>query len=228
MGNQNPDVTLATLNSSSQRAQGLFSGETAKRCFDIAVSLSMLVLFAPLMLFVGLAIYLTDGLPVIYAHRRIGRRGAPFPCLKFRTMARDSDAVLGQVLASNPEKQREWVQTQKLVDDPRVLGKVGRFLRRTSLDELPQIYNVLRGEMSVVGPRPVIQQELERYGPAVSRYLSVRPGLTGPWQIGGRSTLSYDQRVALDVAYIEDWSLGMDIRIVLKTAKLLSGSDNAV
>ena len=203
-------------------------GEWVKRVFDLAVASAMLVLFAPLMLVVALAIYLTDGLPVIYAHTRIGRFGAPFPCLKFRTMVRDSEAALVRLLDADPDKRREWVETQKLLDDPRVLGSAGRFLRRTSLDELPQIFNVLRGEMSIVGPRPIVQKELERYGSAADHYLSVRPGLTGPWQIGGRSSLSYDQRVAVDVAYIEDWSLGKDIRIVLKTAKALGGSQDAI
>ncbi len=203
-------------------------GEWQKRAFDLAVASAMLVLFAPLMLLVALAIYFTDGLPVIYSHRRIGRLGASFPCLKFRTMVRESEFVLNRLLETDPEKRREWVEKQKLVNDPRVLGKAGRFLRRTSLDELPQIFNVLRGEMSIVGPRPIVQDELERYGSAADHYRSVRPGLTGPWQISGRSSLHYEQRVALDVAYIEDWGLGTDIRIVAKTVQILSGSKDAV
>lgn len=201
---------------------------TAKRIFDLTVALSMLVLFAPLMIAIALLIMVADGRPIVFAHRRVGFGGRSFLCLKFRTMVRDSEAVLQKILDSDPEKRREWEETQKLVDDPRVIGSIGRFMRRTSLDELPQIFNVLRGEMSIVGPRPVVQAELIRYGELAKAYRSVRPGLTGPWQIGGRSQTTYDERVAIDAAYIGDWSLTKDAVIVAKTVKMLAGSHSAV
>ena len=152
-----------------------------------------------MLILVALTIWVADGRPVIYRHRRIGRDGAAFDCLKFRTMARDADRALAAHLARSPAARAEWEATRKLRDDPRILGGLGRFLRRTSLDELPQILNVLRGEMSLVGPRPIVREELVHYGGQSRWYLAVRPGVTGPWQVGGRSDTSYATRVRLDV-----------------------------
>jgi lipopolysaccharide/colanic/teichoic acid biosynthesis glycosyltransferase len=198
-----------------------------KRSFDLLAAFAMLVLFAPIMAGVALAIRGRTGGPVLFAHRRIGKDGKPFDCLKFRTMVEDADAVLVRLLSEDAAAREEWALTRKLRCDPRIIPGVGSFLRRSSLDELPQILNVLRGEMSVVGPRPVVSEELEHYGIWAECYLSVRPGLTGPWQIGGRSDKSYEERVRLDVDYVERWSLMTDIRIFLRTAQVLVSSRGA-
>ncbi|MBB3881255.1 sugar transferase [Acetobacter oeni] len=157
-----------------------------------------------------------DGGPGFYKHRRIGQHGVPFSCLKFRTMLSNSDQVLAEHLASNPEAAREWLASRKLTRDPRVT-RIGKFLRRTSLDELPQLLNVLCAEMSLVGPRPVVQEELRYYGQNLYYYETVRPGITGLWQISGRSDTSYDDRVALDTRYVREWSLWLDLVILVRT-----------
>lgn len=192
-----------------------------KRIFDVVVATLMAVLFAPLACLVALLILAADGRPVLYGHERIGLDGRRFRCLKFRTMVRDSDDVLKRLLAEDCRARAEWARDQKLSEDPRVIRGVGRLLRSSSLDELPQIANVLQGDMSIVGPRPVVESELRRYGAYRPHYLSVRPGLTGLWQIGGRSNTSYADRVALDVRYVEDGSIWTDVRILLRTAAAL-------
>ena len=187
-----------------------------KRGFAILGAGAMLLVLAPLFLLLALLVR-RDGGPAFYAHTRIGQGGRGFGCLKFRSMVIDSQARLDALLAADPAAQAEWNATRKLRQDPRVTA-VGRFLRKTSLDELPQLLNVLRGEMSLVGPRPVIAAELaEYYGPAAAHYMSVRPGITGLWQVSGRSDTSYAQRVALDVAYASQPSLWTDIKILART-----------
>ncbi|MEL6979560.1 MAG: sugar transferase [Pseudomonadota bacterium] len=198
-----------------------------KRAFDIFFGLLLLLVFAPLMLICALLIFLRDGSPIFFVHNRVGRHGQTFGCCKFRTMVRDSDEVLRKVLESDPERKAEWEATQKLADDPRILGAVGRFLRKMSFDELPQLFNVLRGEMSLVGPRPIVRDELSRYGEGAAKYMSVRPGLTGAWQVGGRSSTTYEERVQIDMAYIDKWSLALDISILVKTVKVVLGDKNA-
>lgn len=187
-----------------------------KRALDIAIAGTALVLASPFFLIVSLMVR-ADGGPAFYAHPRMGRGGRIFGCLKFRSMVVDSQARLDALLAADPEARAEWDATRKLKNDPRIT-RIGRFLRATSLDELPQLINVLRGEMAIVGPRPVTPAELDRYyGAAAAHYLSVRPGITGLWQVSGRSETSYDQRVALDVAYVSQPSLLADMRILIKT-----------
>jgi lipopolysaccharide/colanic/teichoic acid biosynthesis glycosyltransferase len=188
----------------------------AKRAMDIAIAGAALLVALPFFLVVS-ALVRADGGPAFYAHPRVGRGGKVFGCLKFRSMVIDSQARLEALLAADPAARAEWEATRKLKNDPRIT-RGGRFLRATSLDELPQLINVLKGEMSIVGPRPVTQSELDRYyGAAAAHYLTVRPGITGLWQVSGRSETSYDQRVALDVAYVSQASLLADIRILLKT-----------
>ncbi|WP_246523017.1 sugar transferase [Neoroseomonas eburnea] len=183
---------------------------------DIAIAGAALLVALPFFIIVG-ALVRADGGPAFYAHPRVGRGGRIFGCLKFRSMVIDSQARLDALLAADPAAREEWEATRKLKNDPRITA-IGRFLRATSLDELPQLINVLKGEMSIVGPRPVQQSELDRYyGAAAAHYLTVRPGITGLWQVSGRSETSYDQRVALDVAYVSQPSLLADIRILLKT-----------
>jgi exopolysaccharide production protein ExoY len=169
-----------------------------------------------LLIIVAAAIKAVMGGPVMFSHRRIGCNGIPFECYKFRTMVSDAEAILDRYLAENPDAAEEWSRTRKLRHDPRVTT-LGQFLRKTSLDEIPQLFNVLRGEMSCVGPRPIIAGELAMYGPHAPEYLCARPGMTGMWQVSGRNDVEYEQRVKLDSTYVCNWSLGIDLLILLKT-----------
>jgi len=191
-------------------------GGTFKRFFDITAALAGLTLISPLFLLLMLLVKFSDGGKVFYGHRRIGRSGKVFHCLKFRTMVEDGDAVLAAYLARNPQEREEWLATRKLQNDPRVT-RVGAVLRKLSLDELPQIFNILRGEMSFVGPRPVVRDELKMYGTSASFYLKSRPGLTGLWQVSGRNDVSYQARVAFDRHYVENWSFVFDLKILIWT-----------
>lgn len=188
-----------------------------KRAFDIIFSFFALSFGFPVFLVIALAIGLTSRGTIIYSHSRIGRGGVPFKCYKFRTMRKNADELLKNLLDKNPELRIEWEQNRKLRGDPRVTP-VGAFLRKTSLDELPQFWNVLVGDLSIVGPRPVVQVEMERYyGSKSGKILSMRPGLTGLWQVNGRSDTGYVTRVALDEAYIDNQSMLLDIALILKT-----------
>ncbi|TDH64094.1 sugar transferase [Dankookia rubra] len=191
-------------------------GPWLKRGLDILGAGLLLLLTAPAFALIALQVR-ADGGPVFYAHERVGRGGRRFGCLKFRSMVTDSQARLATLLDADPAARAEWEATRKLRDDPRIT-RIGRLLRATSLDELPQLINVLRGEMSLVGPRPVVAAELaSHYGTAAEHYLSVRPGITGLWQISGRSETSYDTRVALDTQYATNPSIWTDLRILLRT-----------
>lgn len=187
----------------------------AKRVFDICISIFALVLFCIPMCIVALAVRL-DGGPAVFGHERVGERGRTFKCLKFRSMRRDAQAQLETLLKSDPAASKEWEETRKLRSDPRVT-RIGQFIRKTNLDELPQLLNVIGGQMSLVGPRPVTASELSRYGSDIDGYLSVRPGITGLWQVSGRSDVSYAQRVGLDAWYVKNWSPWHDFAILLKT-----------
>ncbi|MFT3973631.1 MAG: sugar transferase [Amaricoccus sp.] len=188
-----------------------------KRAIDIAVSLGFVAVLAVVLPVLATALWLCHGVDPFYGHERVGRGGRRFRCWKLRTMAPDADARLAALLATSPAAAREWAETRKLRTDPRILGRIGRFLRRSSLDELPQFWNVLAGDMSLVGPRPVVSDELGHYGAHVDWYLAVRPGLTGPWQVGGRSEASYASRVRLDVGYARGPSLRRDAAILVRT-----------
>ncbi len=188
-----------------------------KRSLDISGAIIFFLLLGWLFVAIWVMVLVTTGRPAIYKHPRIGLNGREFKCLKFRSMVNNSDEVLRNLLENDPTAKIEWNSTFKLKNDPRIT-KFGRFIRKTSLDELPQFWNVLIGEMSLVGPRPVVQKELDQYyGPYVSVYCSVRPGITGPWQVGGRSDLSYAERVALDTHYVKNRSFLGDINLLLKT-----------
>jgi exopolysaccharide production protein ExoY len=188
----------------------------AKRAMDVSIALLLLLLLALPMLVLA-ALVRSDGGPALFAHRRVGKGGRIFGCLKFRSMVVDAEARLAALLEHDAAAREEWASTRKLKNDPRVT-RIGRFLRATSLDELPQLINVLKGEMSLVGPRPVTPAELAaHYGAAAEHYQLVRPGITGPWQVSGRNETSYDRRVALDVAYATQPSLLTDIRLLLAT-----------
>ena len=183
---------------------------------DIVIVIAALIFIAPLMALIAAAIYLQDGGPVVFAHRRVGRSGRHFYCLKFRSMASDAEARLAQVLANDPAAREEWARDHKLKNDPRIT-RLGHFLRRSSLDELPQLFNVLRGEMSLVGPRPIVDAEVPRYGRRFARYCGVKPGITGLWQVSGRNDVSYRTRVAMDCAYARAKSVPFDLWILFAT-----------
>jgi undecaprenyl-phosphate galactose phosphotransferase len=165
--------------------------------------------------------------PAIFSQERIGRKGRPFKCYKFRTMFKDAEEKVEELLHTNENIRREWEQARKIKEDPRIT-KIGKFLRTTSLDELPQLMNVLKGEMSLVGPRPAIQEEIEEYyRDTAELYFSVPPGITGLWQVSGRSTTGYDYRIALDSWYVRNWNLWLDVVILLKTVKVVLKREGA-
>ena len=198
-------------------------GGIFKRCFDISAALGGIVVLSPLFLMLVLLVKLSDGGRVFYGHPRIGRNGKVFRCLKFRTMVENGDEVLATHLARNPVEREEWEATRKLQNDPRVT-RVGAVLRKLSLDELPQIFNILRGDMSFVGPRPVVRDELALYGTSANYYLKSRPGLTGLWQVSGRNDVSYKTRVAFDRHYVENWSFTFDLKILIWTVPAVFSS----
>jgi lipopolysaccharide/colanic/teichoic acid biosynthesis glycosyltransferase len=183
---------------------------------NVSLASLALLFFLPLMVLVALAIWCQDRGPVIFAHRRIGRDGRKFPCLKFRSMAIDAEELLQEVLSSDAEAREEWERDHKLRNDPRVT-KLGLFLRRSSLDELPQLINVIRGEMDLVGPRPIVDGEIVKYGARFKHYCAVNPGITGLWQVSGRTDASYRSRVAMDCVYAKSKSVPLDLWILAVT-----------
>ncbi len=201
-------------------------GGWPKRALDVTIALSALVLAGPVMLVVALLIRTTTGGPAIFSHNRVGFNGKPFKCYKFRSMVVNSDQMLRDHLANNPEAAREWEESRKLKRDPRVT-LLGQMLRKSSLDELPQLFNIIRGDMSCVGPRPIVTDELKRYGDHVGEYLRTRPGLTGLWQVTGRSSTDYANRVALDSQYVRDWSTWVDLVILVRTVFAVMRFDRA-
>lgn len=189
-----------------------------KYSFDFMCTLVGTILISPLLLLIAAGIYFDSPGPVIFKHTRIGKNGKPFGCYKFRTMCMDADKKLAELLDRDAAAKEEWERDFKLKDDPRVT-KIGKILRKTSLDELPQIFNVLKGEMSLVGPRPVVEAELEKYGEYLDDYLMVRPGITGMWQVNGRSDTTYEERVHMDSWYVRNWSIWIDIMLLWRTVK---------
>lgn len=210
----NPPATASIANDVEDHAS---LGGWTKRTVDLVIASMAILLASPLMLLAGGLIYAAMGRPILYGHTRIGQNGRRFRCLKFRSMVVDAHERLQAYLAAHPEARREWEETQKLRDDPRITP-LGRVLRISSVDELPQLFNIFKGEMSCVGPRPVTAEELlARYGKHSRYYKKTRPGLTGLWQVSGRSGLTYKDRVKLDTAYVRKWSLFLDMLILLKT-----------
>ena len=208
------NILLMHVRSNEQR----LPSRIAKRTFDITLAALLLILLAPFLVILAIAIKMDSAGPITYSQRRVGRHGRQFNCLKFRTMAPNADAILERWQTENPELYKEFLVTFKLRDDPRVT-RIGKWLRKTSLDEFPQLWNVLRGDMSLVGPRPIPEQQLrDQYGSAAQLYMRVRPGMSGLWQISGRSETTADQRVILDEWYILNWSFWYDIVILIQTA----------
>ncbi|EGE0543872.1 undecaprenyl-phosphate galactose phosphotransferase [Escherichia coli] len=202
-----------------------WSSRIIKRCFDLFGSICIILILSPLLIYIYMKVK-KDGGPAIYGHDRVGIHGKTFKCLKFRSMVVNSKEILDELLKNDPKAKEEWDATFKLKNDPRIT-KIGAFLRKTSLDELPQLLNVLKGEMSLVGPRPIINAELERYNDQVDYYLLSKPGMTGLWQVSGRSDVDYDTRVYFDAWYVKNWSMWNDIAILLKTVIVVLKKDGA-
>jgi Undecaprenyl-phosphate galactose phosphotransferase WbaP len=201
-------------------------GAVVKRCFDVVAAATFLIVFLPLFLVVALGVGLSSPGPIIYAQERIGRNGRSFRFYKFRSMVMNSDEVFSAFLDSCHEARVQWEQYQKLERDPRITP-FGRFIRKTSLDELPQMWNVLVGDMSLIGPRPCMPQQKNLYGTYWGAYCAVRPGITGLWQVSGRNKLTYEQRVILDVRYVTGWSIWLDARILAKTVGVVLTGDGS-
>ena len=191
-------------------------GLTSKRVADIILALAGLLLLAPFFVICYLAIACFSPGPVLFRHKRVGFNGTHFECLKFRTMAVDAGERLRRHLEEDPAAAAEWIASRKLRNDPRVT-LIGGLLRKSSLDELPQLFNVIKGDMSIVGPRPVTEEELGRYSDAINAYYSCRPGITGLWQVSGRSTTTFQRRVVLDSYYANHWSMVLDAKIIMAT-----------
>ncbi|QNB47099.1 exopolysaccharide biosynthesis polyprenyl glycosylphosphotransferase [Thermanaerosceptrum fracticalcis] len=202
------------------------TGYVSKRIFDLVVGFAALLVALPFMILIAIAIKIDSKGPVIFGHTRVGKDGKSFKCLKFRTMVMNSQEILDNLLLENPQLREEWEKDFKLKNDPRIT-RVGHFLRKTSLDELPQLVNVIKGEMSLVGPRPIINKEVQKYGNYYEIYKAVLPGITGLWQVSGRNDIDYEERVQLDVRYVRNWSLWMDIKILIRTAGIVLGRKGA-
>jgi undecaprenyl-phosphate galactose phosphotransferase len=227
MNDTNPIALPAQTFDFTQPFECVVNHNFLKRTFDILFSSLVLIIASPMLLLIAVAIRFFSKGKVVYAHERIGRGGKSFRCLKFRTMYADADQRLIDILANNPEMRKEWEQNHKLKNDPRVTP-IGKFLRKTSLDEFPQFFNVLRGDLSVVGPRPVVRSEIQKHiGAKASTILSVRPGITGLWQVSGRSDTSYTTRIQLDEKYIQEQSFLLDLKLICKTVPCMLWSKGA-
>ncbi len=187
-----------------------------KRFIDFIFSIILIIVLIPLFLIIGLLIKLNSKGSVIYIQRRIGKNNTSFSCYKFRTMKTQSKYILKEILIQNPDFKNEFEKTRKLINDPRITD-IGKFLRLTSLDELPQIFNVFKGDMSFIGPRPIVKSEIKKYGKNFKKAFSIKPGISGMWQVSGRNKLSYRQRVKLDVFYAKNISFLLDFKIFMKT-----------
>ncbi len=208
--------SVARLYYRAPKIAGRPLGGAIKRVFDIVAACGAAIVLFPVLLAIAIVVKIQDGGPVLYGQRRVGFNGKPFYCLKFRSMCVDAEVRLEEYLAANPQAAIEWRASRKLKNDPRVTF-FGAILRKTSMDELPQLVNILRGEMSMVGPRPIVSDEIGNYGRTLRHYYACRPGLTGLWQVSGRNDTTYGQRVALDRAYVARWSLGVDCLILART-----------
>lgn len=204
-------LILEVKNNLAQRRNRLF-----KRIFDITATVIGGILILPVIVIVAILIYLDSPGPIVFGHKRVGQGGKEFPCYKFRSMVPNAQEALEIYLKENPEAREEWERDFKLKDDPRVT-KIGKFLRKTSLDELPQLWNVLIGDMSLVGPRPIVRAEVEKYGEYINDFYLVPPGITGVWQVSGRSDTTYEERVLMDSWYVHNWSVWIDIVYLVKT-----------
>jgi lipopolysaccharide/colanic/teichoic acid biosynthesis glycosyltransferase len=210
------ELGLAPQGASRTRRSPAPASAFATRSFDLFISIGLILFTLPLLIVIALAIKFSDGGPALFSHQRVGRGGKLFNCLKFRSMVVDADRRLQALLQLDAVASEEWARDHKLRADPRITS-VGQFLRRSSLDELPQLFNVLRGDMSIVGPRPIVMSEVRRYGRRIADYCLVRPGITGLWQVSGRSDTTYRRRVAMDILYARHKSLAWDVQLLILT-----------
>ncbi len=210
VGNATPNLRVR------RRRSTISFNEAGVRALDLVVAVSVLIFTLPLLIAIALVVKAQDGGPAVFAHERVGRNGRLFKCLKFRSMVLDSDRRLAELLERDPFARAEWNRDHKLKNDPRITA-IGAFLRRSSLDELPQFLNVLRGEMSIVGPRPIVLGEIPKYGRRIQAYCTVKPGITGLWQVSGRNDVSYRRRVAMDTLYARHKSLAWDVKLLILT-----------
>jgi exopolysaccharide production protein ExoY len=221
-----PDIALPTFDLiranaqncgvETKNGQDLIRDSRRSRVIDVSLAATALIILLPVLLLIALIIWLHDRGPPVFAHIRIGKGGKTFPCLKFRTMVMDAEQRLSDILRSDPNAAEEWQRDQKLRIDPRITP-IGNFLRKTSLDEVPQLFNVLIGQMSLVGPRPIVENEIPRYGRYFKHYCRVRPGITGLWQVSGRNDVSYRRRVVMDTVYCRTKSMTLDLSILTLT-----------
>ena len=200
----------------STRNRSLYFYRLFKKFFDLLFSLLFLIFSLPFFIIISLLIKLSSRGPIFYSQERIGKNNIPFRCIKFRTMYPEAKDILENILMQDENLKKEFEQTHKLKNDPRITI-IGKLLRKTSLDELPQFINVLKGEMSIVGPRPIVKDEKKKYGKNLKKVLSIKPGITGLWQVSGRNNLTYKKRVSLDLNYVSNYNLFMDIRILIRT-----------
>lgn len=217
-----PPVPTEGVSEPSKQTAAPWSA-TSIRAFDLIVAGGAIIVLLPIMLVIYVLVKITNPGPALFWQNRVGKDGKMFPCLKFRTMVMDAQDQLERLLAQSEAAREEWARDQKLRHDPRITP-IGAFLRKSSLDELPQLFNVLIGQMSVVGPRPIVQSEIVRYGNRFTSYCAVRPGLTGLWQISGRNNVSYDMRVRLDSLYVKRQSLSVNLAICLRTVPAILAS----
>jgi Undecaprenyl-phosphate galactose phosphotransferase WbaP len=218
-----PRVSLARLDRKLAKrmfSEGLslhrLNKKFVKRLFDVLFSLLILILFSPVYLLLVLLIALSSPGPIFYIQKRVGKNHKPFSCIKFRTMVINADEVLLELMETSPQLRQEFEDNFKLKQDPRIT-KIGRFLRLTSLDEFPQFWNVLKGDMSVVGPRPLVVEELPRYGCHIDKILTIKPGITGLWQVSGRNDIPYKRRVQIDLYYANSHNFWLDLWVIIKT-----------
>lgn len=216
---------LVSVSRQSKRDRIQLTREFYKRTFDIVFSASVLILFSPLYVILALLVAFSSPGPIFYAQERVGKNYKHFKCFKFRTMIVNADQVLEKILAECPEKRKEFEENFKLKQDPRITW-IGKFLRFTSLDEFPQFWNVLMGDMSVVGPRPLVPDELHKYGNKMERVLTVKPGITGLWQVSGRNDIPYPQRVLIDVYYVNHHNWLLDLWIIIRTIGVVIFPEN--
>ena len=213
-------ISIAQKIHYKSRPQYILGNQLIKRSFDILFSLSALIIFLPLYLLLSFLIAVSSPGPIFYFQERAGKNFKKFKCIKFRTMVKNADEVLESIMASSPQIKAEFEHNFKLRKDPRITS-IGKFLRLTSLDEFPQFWNVLKGDMSVVGPRPLVTDELCKYGDKIGKVLTIRPGITGLWQVSGRNDIPYPQRVQIDIYYVNYHNWTMDVWIIFKTIGII-------
>ena len=226
LSKESREVEMATYASLRHNSDTSGAEQIAKRVFDVVVASCILLFTAPLILTIAIFIRLQDGGPAVFKQMRLGKDGEQFACYKLRSMVTDAGDRLQQLLATDPDARREWAETQKLTNDPRITA-LGQFIRKSSIDELPQLVNVIRGDMSLVGPRPIVENEITKYGDQYKHYCAVRPGLTGLWQVRGRSDTSYETRVAMDVEFARTRTFLTDVKILLLTVPAVVNSKGA-